>query len=251
MINKPIINKSIINKDAINKSMIILLLMMSAYSQKSMAQCHSNKNELSAQYQVSNDNLQGKIARQQVTLLRHKNDIVYQYHNQEMSEYWHQQKNGLITLTRYFDHDKQGIAYQAGEIKSKQSWQQINELISPTLREKMQLLSSRENACQVEQKFQLIDGKNEILLTWMPQLNLVKHLTIITPTQIKQWQLLELTTSSEKIAEQFMQWQHYKTTDYADVGDNEDDPFLAKMINLGFVEHAASGFYRADGGVFK
>jgi len=230
-----------------NQTVLALLLLVLSYSQNSNAQCLTSKTELSAQYQLTSDNLHGKINRQQVILYRHQNDVAYQYSNQEISEYWHQQKNGLIDLTRYFDHDNQGIEYQASEIKAKQSWQQINEIISPVLRAKMQLLSTRENACQQEQKLQLIQGQQKILLTWLPQLNLVKRLTIISPTQVKQWQLQQLTTSAEKVAEQFAQWQQYKTTDYADVGDNEDDPFLAKMINLGFVEHAASGFYQANG----
>jgi len=230
-----------------NKNVLIFLFIAVTYSQHSQAQCPANKTELSAQYQVSSDNLQGKQNAQQITLYRHKNDVAYQYNNQGISEYWHQQANGLIDLTRYFDHDKQGIEYQASEIKSKQSWQQINELISPKLRSKMTIISTRENACQQEQQLQLIQGKQKIQLTWLPQLKLVKRLIITSPSQVKQWQLQQLTTSPKKVADQFAQWQQYKTTDYADVGDNEDDPFLAKMINLGFVEHAASGFYQANG----
>ena len=46
---------------------------------------------------------------------------------------------------------------------------------------------------------------------------------------------------------QFAEWYNYQTTDYAYIGDNENDPFLAKMINQGFVEHGASGFYDAQG----
>ena len=227
------------------KTIFVLLALI--YSQHSVAQCQVNANELKAQYQVSNEANSGKKTKHMLTLYRHHNDVAYQYNNQGISEYWHQQHNGLIDLTRYFDHDKQGIEYQASEIKNKQSWQQIMQLISPKLRQKMQLISERENACQLEQKLQLIEGKKEILLTWLPQIKLVKKLTIITPTQTKHWQLLQLSTGAEKVAEQFAKWQRYKTTDYADVGDNEDDPFLAKMINLGFVEHAASGFYQANG----
>jgi len=50
-----------------------------------------------------------------------------------------------------------------------------------------------------------------------------------------------------QIQQQFALWDAYQTTDYADIGDNEGDPFLAKMINLGFIEHGASGFYDANG----
>jgi hypothetical protein len=39
----------------------------------------------------------------------------------------------------------------------------------------------------------------------------------------------------------------YRTIDYADIGDSEDDPFVRKMIRMGFVSHGASGFYDEHG----
>lgn len=59
------------------------------------------------------------------------------------------------------------------------------------------------------------------------------------------WQLVSLETVSR--AESFGRWEQWQSTDFADVGDNEADPFLRRMIALGFVEHGASGFYQADG----
>ena len=37
-----------------------------------------------------------------------------------------------------------------------------------------------------------------------------------------------------EIERQFSVWQAYQTTDYADVGDYESNPILAKMIRVGF-----------------
>lgn len=61
----------------------------------------------------------------------------------------------------------------------------------------------------------------------------------------QQWQLVSIQRVS--MSETFDRWRTWPSTDFADVGDNEADPFLRKMIALGFVEHGASGFYRADG----
>jgi len=41
--------------------------------------------------------------------------------------------------------------------------------------------------------------------------------------------------------------QNYQDIDFADVGDSESDPFIAKMINQGFIEHGSSGFYSSEG----
>ena len=55
-------------------------------------------------------------------------------------------------------------------------------------------------------------------------------------------------SSDNKIIDAFFNKNlDYQTTDYADIGDSESDPFLRKMINLGFVEHGSSGMYDAQG----
>ncbi|RJG17922.1 hypothetical protein D4A39_05365 [Alcanivorax profundi] len=59
------------------------------------------------------------------------------------------------------------------------------------------------------------------------------------------WQLVSLEQVAE--SDTFARWSAWQSTDFADVGDNEADPFLRRMIALGFVEHGASGFYQADG----
>lgn len=45
--------------------------------------------------------------------------------------------------------------------------------------------------------------------------------------------LLE-TMTSDSIHKQISEWDNYKTFDYADIGDNEADPVLSKLIHQGF-----------------
>ena len=59
--------------------------------------------------------------------------------------------------------------------------------------------------------------------------------------------LNDVNSDTPAIKAQFAKWDNFQTTDYADIGDNESDPFLAKMINLGFIEHGATGFYNQQG----
>lgn len=57
------------------------------------------------------------------------------------------------------------------------------------------------------------------------------------------WQLVEL--ESVTTADTFARWRQWPSTDFADVGDSEADPFLRRMIAQGFmtrdVHGAASG----------
>lgn len=231
----------------LKNTLVLFLFVLPHVGQANDVSCQSNSTELSAQYQIISKTSLGKKKSYSLNLFRRGNNVAYQYQDSAITEYWHQQTNGFTTLTRYFERDKKAIEYQANEINNRSSWQQINEIISPKLRDKMQLVSSHKQGCQLEQKLRIKQGEKEIQLTWLAKLNLIKKLTIITPTQTKTWQLQQLNTSTKEVSEQFSAWQQYQSTDYADIGDNESDPFFTKMINLGFIEHAASGFYQADG----
>lgn len=60
------------------------------------------------------------------------------------------------------------------------------------------------------------------------------------------WLLTGHESQARPITQQFARLNGGDTTDYADVGDSESDPFLEKRINLGFIEHGAIGFCDAD-----
>ncbi|MFT6897794.1 MAG: hypothetical protein ACJA13_002205 [Paraglaciecola sp.] len=44
---------------------------------------------------------------------------------------------------------------------------------------------------------------------------------------------------------------HGKAPDVSDIGDDHSDPFLIKMVTLGFIEHGASGFYDDKGNALE
>ena len=205
---------------------------------------------------------------QQLNFLRKKNSVIYQNESTHITEQWHLQHNKAISLTRYFDIEKQGIEYQANEMKNTHSWQQFRLMISPDLLKSMTLIKQEGEGCNKIQHYTQTspDKKHTITLTWLPELELIDFLEVKTIAisvnsvtgmqsnnfqQITTWQLDDFSTSSKKVTTAFNAWQAYQSTDYADIGDNESDPFIAKMIHQGFVEHGASGFYHADGSPIK
>ncbi|MFT4929894.1 MAG: hypothetical protein ACI8WB_006029, partial [Phenylobacterium sp.] len=81
-------------------------------------------------------------------------------------------------------------------------------------------------------------GNKTIELQWLVNQQLLRALTITTShngqLQSQHWQLISSSENSAAIEAQFRHWDRYITTDYADIGDNEADPFLTQMIHLGF-----------------
>jgi hypothetical protein len=96
----------------------------------------------------------------------------------------------------------------------------------------------------------LNDGRLSMDITWFSELRLVSSFIIKekdSPRILESWSLKSLTLSNKQITPFFKSRYAYYATDYADIGDDHTDPFLTKMMNLGFIEHGASGFYDTQG----
>ena len=55
------------------------------------------------------------------------------------------------------------------------------------------------------------------------------------------YRLAAVEGDSEAARARVARWRGYQSTDFADIGDNESDPFLQRMIHQGFIEHAGHG----------
>jgi hypothetical protein len=90
-------------------------------------------------------------------------------------------------------------------------------------------------------------GETSISLEWLTHLRLVKTYSEVSSSGKATWTLEGMVSEADEVRKHFATRAGYQTTDYADIGDNESDPFFLKMMNLGFVDHGASGFYDHHG----
>lgn len=65
------------------------------------------------------------------------------------------------------------------------------------------------------------------------------------------WVIRQKDSQTETVAARFAQWKQWDTVDFADIGDMEADPFIRKMINIGFIEDNHVTAYYADGQPIK
>ena len=188
-----------------------------------------------------------QLSKKQVVFYRNHNKVAYQYPQTGISEVFNRITDQRMLLQRYFDKYQRGIEYQPNEVKGKQSWQTKYQMVSPTALANMQKIAQRGSGCQQEHDYQQQFGETSITLTWLPELHLVKHYQLTDKHHQITWQLAELVQDPKKVTAYFKEKRSYLLTDYADIGDNEQDPFLAKMINQGFIEHGSLGFYNSQG----
>ncbi|CAA0091958.1 Uncharacterised protein [Zhongshania aliphaticivorans] len=222
-----------------------------AIAPKASASNCNAETPISAHYKISKyavDSAPKKFSH--MVLWRRANTVAEQYPERKITELWERNHSKSIKLNRYFDEYERGIEYAPSEIrevKTNDDWSMKNQLIDNSLLAKMSLSKQSGSGCEREELYTLKDQHQTITLTWLPEYRLVKSYQRNANNMVSNWTLSKKSTDIKTIDRFFDTHLSYQTTDYADIGDNESDPFLRKMINLGFVEHGGSGMYDAQG----
>ncbi|WP_448553806.1 hypothetical protein [Thalassotalea montiporae] len=194
------------------------------------AEAHSNRNA----HESAQKNAQ------ELVLVRKGQRIAHYNPKHQIVNIWYLSKHNQQQLTRVFEQYQQGIEYQSDELKAPSQWHYVRSLIKQDLLTRMSLEQTSEQGCQKVKHYALETATHKYQLKWLPAVELPQEL-IVTNKHNGQINRLQLTKlENDKVAakqaahQQFAKWDALPTTDYADVGDNENNPFLAKMINQGF-----------------
>ena len=225
----------------------ISIIFMSSTSMAKQAQCAKGAEKLGAQYLIKNIVGKKTLTEKKFNLWRNGADMVaHEYESDHMTLVWNQVKNGYVRPIRYFDAHQRAIEYQPHDLnkgKGEKEWSSKYQLIPDAYKATLEKVKDVGEGCE---KVEHYAGKN-IQLEWYPELKLVKRYVIQKNKSVEEWTLVATEKDMEKVNNEFVSREKYLSTDYADIGDNESDPFLMQMINLGFVEHGASGFYDSEG----
>ena len=212
--------------------------------------CDMNSAVLKANYTIEASHADEKSNRGSslsLALIRNNAQVAYHYSNKNVIDTWVKYPNNKVALNRYFEAQKRSIEYQPTELKRKVNWKKQYQLITEEQIKGMTLITTVGTGCYQQEEYNLTQGETTVRLTWLPQLHVVKRLQVTQKAHSKVWQLVDIESSENEINTFFAQRYQYQSTDYSDIGDNESDPFLVKMINLGFVDHNPKGFYNSQG----
>ena len=212
--------------------------------------CDANSNVLAAHYEIT-DHAANNGGHAKFSLWRDGQDTVaHQHEDAGVVDVWHKRDDAHLQLIRYFDADKEAIEYFPGDIPGSgrgMDWPGKFTLLSKDMLSGMKKTSSEGEGCDLKEMYRLEKDDKALEIIWRPALELIEAQTLTQHGESQTWTLTSLTSDAAKVAAFFTAREDYHATDYADIGDNESDPFFRKMIRLGFVDHGASGFYNADG----
>ncbi len=223
--------------------------------------CAAKPGRFQASYQITVGS--GEQARQQqLTLTRFDDTIIYQ-RSPVSYEAWH--KNG--EYVRYFPQEKRSISYRRGDLLALNIHTDLDRqfhLISPAALSQFEKGQSLQDSCFTRQSYSFKSKSHgesheenhshanksatesqSLQLSWISELELPAEMTITQGEQRIVYRLSKLTPVSQESFKRLT--SGFQDLDFADVGDSESDPFIAKMITQGFIQHGSSGFYSADG----
>lgn len=228
-------------------------------AEETQGACEELSQALGASYTVSSNGKPDTT----LEFWREGSKVLYHYPDSNLADQWSVTRNGYLKPVRYFTADKRAIEYDAFDInggKGSRDWESRRRWISQGSLDAMQLTGSEGEGCMRTETYTFTppgrngkpDSFSRVSLTWLPELQLVESYQVrstgsLGQRRVARWVLNDVQKDSAVVESAFAAFDDFAATDYADVGDNESDPFLMKMIKLGFVQHGASGFYNSDG----
>ncbi|WP_444995456.1 hypothetical protein [Aliikangiella sp. IMCC44359] len=222
------------------KAILILLSLvhLPIYAKK----CTSNKDVMGVGYTITTQSLESKkvLNKTSLNFWRFKDQVAYEYPDKQFFEAWNLVSNGQIRPTRYFDQYKKGIEYQPMDInhgKGERNWSSKNHIVSNAYRQKLISGRPKGTGCQKVTPYYSSTSKHDVVLQWLEAYQLPQQLKVVQKNTIITWHADKIMTNAAIVKQAFIDRDNYVLTDYVDIGDHESDPFLNKMINLGFISH--------------
>lgn len=211
----------------------ILIILCSLASSFVHAEC--NEGRLGAVYEWTVKPEDGPEQTRVFTLWRSGNQAAHQFSETGITELWERMSNGRTRLVRYFDGRKRGIEYSAAEtgLDNDADWQKKYQLLPQAFLESMDPGAESGLGCGLKHSYSRKDGNILIQLTWLKNLGLVETYALRKPGLVVNWTLKRVEDEPAKINAIFQSRENYQLTDFADIGDNESDPFLLNFVHLG------------------
>lgn len=220
----------------------VIGLGMTLIADRAFSAACPESDRLLAEYRVTSTVDDGATTTSTLRLVRDRRRVAHERVDQSVTEVWQRQRNDAVRLTRFFDADRRAISYEPSDLapEVQQSWDLQWRLVALPTEPGLQRTRSESHGCGVLERFsgpavadpsrwQVID------YAWLPQLDLLVRSEAVRGDASTVFELVRYGAEGAEIDAVFASRQAFQVTDYADIGDSDDDLFLRRMIHLGFV----------------
>lgn len=201
--------------------------------------CGIDPNRVGIRYTVSE--IRGTdVLTYHIQVWRRGNQVAYVHEENELTEIWDLVRDGRQKLIRYFDGYERAIEYQPEDVNSgsgQDAWSGRYQVIADSELDSMTLEDSAGSDCELVQVYENADDNRQTIVRWRPAWKIAEEIRSEQENATVTWRVDELYSTAGRVDDEFTRRHRYHTIDFVDIGDNESDPFLQKMIHLGFIEH--------------
>ena len=190
---------------------------------------------IKANYEVSTFIKDRKVASYPFTFYRDTAHALYVYPNEGLADLWTLTQNNQLELSRNFSAAKRAIEYTSADLRNVRNRERWDKLFGVIDLQGESPISQQGADCKSIATYQ--DAHKSI--RYYNRLKLPASMTFIDGDK-RQTYTLKAWSYSHELQQKLNMYQRYDAMDFADIGDNEADPFVSKMITMGFIEHSES-----------
>ncbi len=230
---------------------VLLMGLIAAQPARADVRCATDPERLGAHYEHRIEDLaSGESRRDTLELWRDGRRVLHVHPERAQAELWERGGDGRLHLVVWYDQHARGIEYlpeDLGPAAGAGEWEAKWRLIPQASLRRLGSGKVQGLGCERRRVWTQEAGGRRIELVWDEYLQLPRRYVVTRGKRRETWVLREVVGEPARVAAAFSRRDAYRTTDYVDIGDDESDPFIRRMIHLGFLPHGASGFYDADG----
>ncbi|MDF1882158.1 hypothetical protein JHD50_12760 [Sulfurimonas sp. MAG313] len=185
----------------------------------------------------------------QLKYYRMNNVSAFEYPNQGITEIWTKTQTDRAFLIRGFDRNKRGIEYEVIDLSMENqssSWNKKKNIMNPDNFDFDNGVVDKSQGCSLLHYTKRTQDR-EINMIWNDEKEILVSLEVKDLGKVSYIYVLKELKNIDTKDNHITTVQAYDRTDFADIGDNESDPFFRKMINLGFISHHEANIIDAQG----
>jgi len=189
-----------------------------------------------AEYRISTT-VQGGAEKTQpqtetLRLLRSASRVMHIHPQSRTADMWELNARGTVHFSRFYDAEQRGIEFYqaAAEPASQFDWEQVWQLAPEAVRtdNPPQRIEQQSGCARVENYHYEKDGL-EYELDWLSEQQLVLAMVMTRDGQRVSWALERVVEQADTLPREYQRRAAYITIDFADLGDQESDPFFRSM----------------------
>ncbi|PLW83663.1 hypothetical protein CWI75_04750 [Kineobactrum sediminis] len=152
--------------------------------------------------------------------------VVYLMTTENMTRIYENYGGGRVAVTEYFDLESKGVEHEPSVDIAPNGWDTLYQLLPSAEAGRLQHVGEEQYRCLTVARYESHTSEPRLALSYLDEVQLPLALTSETAGTTLTWKLTELVTDTRILDETLTRVASYKTFDFADLGDHEDEVFF-------------------------